>query len=38
MASILIFELERACLNHGGTRPLLPSEIIRSREVEMDDG
>ncbi|XP_060860075.1 insulin-degrading enzyme-like [Metopolophium dirhodum] len=38
MASILIYELKRACLTCVGFRPLLPQEMIRSREVEMDDG
>eukprot|EP00102_Acyrthosiphon_pisum_P023885 XP_016661095.1 PREDICTED: insulin-degrading enzyme-like [Acyrthosiphon pisum] len=38
MASILIYELKRICLTRVGFRPLLPQEMIRSREVEMDDG
>lgn len=38
MASILIHELKEVCLLRGGFRPLVPREMIRSREVEMNDG
>lgn len=38
MAVILIHLLEKPFLSREGFRPLLSRELIRSREVEIDDG